>query len=421
MENRLRIATFVVFSAVLALITALYILNIRFAPDEKSHHTMVRYLASKSPLARSFEGWSYGAERGHSYHLFSPVPYLVHVQVEKFRRHFDFFSVFQLSEIKIIRFGGLIYTVLQFWITYLLVRLVVPQWFSAMIISWSFNLVPQLRYLHSYINADSFSLLSATLCSYLAVLIIKRQAVSISLSLKVGLVVGLVLLSKYNCFPFAAILFSVFSLAVMKSKVVTAMKLRFIGLAIATSLIIGGWFHLDVFKELDNGHVLAGHDNLQLWSSTFYGVPEISFPTPLLEQRLTELYFVWKSTWGWFVRHAELPFRHLAVLACYALVGVLGACQLLRRGESAREGHLQRMIVVLGLGGMLITYIGLAVQSGLGIQGRFLMPAIPLLLLAIVLGWNRLLGALCLDEQRILRFNAAAFSSYLLYLNFYLL
>jgi len=356
--------------------------QVGYAPDEGNHIYYVENLAEELSIP-DWQAWRYGTYRGHAYHLFSPLPYLPYLifykQIEStksVRRHFS-------SEKSFLRLAGLFFTGVQFIVTLLICRYFFRSAVDSVLAALAVNLIPQLRYLHGYVNADSYSVLVGCLACLMIVSLMKERRVNLTNSFSVGLILSLILHAKYPTFMVGAFLFFVFLVYLGAAEETRGAKLRKFSLVLLLPALLGGLFHLSVISELANGNILAGGDHLQLMQSTFQGVVVLPSTDGLLENRISALPFLWKSLWGWAVRFGELPNWYLTALFVLCVVALVS---FVKNPKEVNLEIWQKAAMLLGFGMMGATYFALALQAGLAIQGRLLFAPSVLCMLLIIKG-----------------------------------
>jgi hypothetical protein len=110
-------------------------------------------------------------------------------------------------------------------------------------------------------------------------------------------------------------------------------------------------------------------------------------PRPeLLGLRLQTWRAVWGSFWGWMILHASLPAWYQHVLLALVLLAAVGVAIALRRpgARAIRVSHT--LYLVLGPVVMFATYVLLALQWPFGVQGRLLLPAVPVFVFFLLVG-----------------------------------
>ncbi len=350
-------------------ISLAYTLRVGYAPDEGNHALMVDHHSRAFSLA-TWEEWQYGTYRGHSYHLFSPAPYFAYVPFHWVQR------TTEVPRRRVTRLGGWVYALLQLWATWLIARHVFGRTWPALFVVAAVNLIPQLRYLHAYINADAYTILLGTLGFYVLLRLRALERLDLRWAAWVGLLLAGFAHGKPNGYPVAGIVAAFFAWRLLRSDTSVHERLRLAGLVLATTVVLAGPFHLHVYRELGTGELLATKAHENLFSSTFRGVETVAPPPPskMLDYRVDERHRVWRSLWGWLVGFGELPAWMLLALAWLAGLGVVGGgLALLARSQLLLGSGLA--ILAFGLVSTVVTYGILAAQWPLGIQGRLLMPS----------------------------------------------
>jgi 4-amino-4-deoxy-L-arabinose transferase-like glycosyltransferase len=371
--NRLYFAAATVLSVTVCLaISVVYARGINYAPDEGNHLSMVFHHCDTLTLA-TWEDMRWGTERGHAYHLFSPLPYLSHIlwwrQARLLMDPADWWAARTL-----VRFGGIPIAMLQFWLTFLIARLVFRSKWKGLLGALSINLLPQLRYLHGYVNADAASILMATVCAWLLLRLIMGEETTGRTALFIGLALAGLAHAKYNVWIVSAPLFIVFVVRTWHTTGEWRTRLRLIGTAVLIPAILAGWFHLHVYEELANGHVLAGRDHQELMRSTFTGVP--TRPGKNLSTRFQELDAVWRTATGTFARKGSLPRWYRNTLLAGSLLGTAAVFLVFSRRRT-KISRVLALYCATGLAILISTYVFLSMQPELHIQGRLLLGFLP--------------------------------------------
>lgn len=319
-----------VFCSLLTLAISFHYMSIiGSGPDEGNHFSMAEFHSKELRLA-NWQDFPYGTTRGHSYHLFSPVAYVAYSP-------FIWWTGLQGNQARKIhgRYGGLVYGFLQFVVTLLICRLLLHNFWTALLVCSAINMYVQVRYLHSYINADSFAILSSTLAGYFLLRLLKAKDLSLSLTTLCGIAAGLVLLGKYNGFVAAISLSGVFIYTVFRLKPGLRVGARHFGLYASLVLILSYWFHESVYFELAGRSVLAGDQHLHLMYSTFsgrsYGTA-LDNPPGIFEidwgMAFSTQLNRWESTLGTLVgslhRFTQVPFWYLVVTVSLAGSSLIG-------------------------------------------------------------------------------------------------
>ncbi len=373
-----------------ALLSLGYALGLRFAPDESSHIQMVSHYSTSLRLA-TWEDWRWGDSRGHNYHLYSPLPYVGHIPFYWIERHTNGGEELKSGRRVGLRSAAVVYTVLQTWVTWLIAARLFGRTLEAALATLAMNLVPELRYVHGYVNADSFTILCCSTAFYYILRLFDMRPVGLSAAAWIGLTLAALALSKYNGFPVGGFLFAALVVRIAVDRPGWRAAYRKLGIAVSLPLLLAGWFHLHVFQELATGEVMAAASIKELKESTYEGV--LPPPRPawgeVLRHRAAGLQGVWVTFWGWMFLHGSLPTWHIRLLEALALVSCVGFFAILRRPPPM--GIERRHLVFLGLGpaSMVLTYLLIAMQWPATLQGRYLLTGAPLCVLFFVVGLAR--------------------------------
>ncbi len=364
--------------------------TIGYAPDEGSHRLVVDHFAHDlAPM--TWEDFEYGAARGHPYHLYSPVPYIPYLPTARIAEVIG--PVDGAASTRFVaRTGGLFVATAQFFVTIGLVRRMLRgrTLRQSVAVAFTVNLVPQLRFLHAYMNADAVTVLVGTACALVALRVLQRARVGIGDAALVGSMVGLAALSRYHALimavlPMGALLWRVARDAPTSIRT----RLRLLGLAAAVAAVLGLPSQLAMMSELANGHVTASGDHEALRVDTFVGrpIPPVSLGA-LVDARLASITKVWSGVWAdvpGVVSLAEFrAARWVAVI--FVVLGSIGLLLPTRRVLS-RSG---RAIALGCLGAVSVTLAAMSLQWPFDLAGRFLLPAGVPFLCGAVLGTGEL-------------------------------
>jgi len=384
-----------------------------YAADVSSHLTVVRHYA-RTWRWMTPEQWELGPERGHGYHLFSPVPYAPYVPFEFLQQHVGWLHGGERGRF-VVRLGGVAILVAQLAATIAIVRRMCPACSRSegVLVAVASNLVPQLRYLHAYPNADAVTILAGTLAFAVALRVLQRSALTLRDAILVGGTLGLAAHGRYTVFVVAGLLLTLFVGRVVLGRLGPRTTYRFVGTAVAIPLLVAAPMHLHVYNELDNGHLLATVDNEQLALSTFEGdVRDVSMTAEFVRSRVRLVPTVWQSTWLSFEDYAELRGAWLGVLLGGVLAGVVG-CFVRRSTIFARHG---RVIAICAVAAVGITWaVGMFQRVSL-LPGRFLLAAGVTALTGVILG-NAVLVERLTGVRRPVLVSATAWAVFLAGLN----
>ncbi|MDQ1460362.1 MAG: hypothetical protein QOI08_1846 [Actinomycetota bacterium] len=378
--------------------------TLRYAPDESSHRAVVdHYVHHLGWMTR--DEWQYGALRGHGYNLFSPVPYLPYLPFALIADHVSVLGI-ATHRLFVTRLGGTLVAIAQLLATIALVRRMCRGCGRVEVIAVALaaNLVPQLRYIHAYVNADAVTILTATIAFALLLRILQRDHVTLGDAALVGLTVGVAAHGRYNGFLVAGLLLVVYVVRVLRSSPSLRAKLRLVGVAIALPVLLAGAFHLHVYNELQNRHMLATADNEQLAESTFQGHLRVATPTlSLLKKRVHQAPSVWMSSWASMAKapgpnYADLRGLWLWLLFLGSAAGVVGL--VVNTGTLMSTSG--RFVGLAAVAVVLATWVLGAIQRLSGLPGRFLLTAGIPALAAAILGSADLLGCLSRVKRPVL-------------------
>jgi hypothetical protein len=377
------------FAVVLG-ITAWISWTLFYGPDEVSHLTIVRHHAHHIEPA-SWEDWQYGGLRGHAYYLFSPVPYAVYIPFQWLAEWVGPVESAATPDYFVNRLGGLLIAAAQLALTIAIVRRLWRQCtlLQAAAVAVAANLIPGLRYLHAYVNADGVTILTVTACFALALRLVQRADITIADAVLVGLTLGLAAHGRYHGFVVPVALLLTFGVLVLRREKGYRIRFRLLGIAIALPVLLGGSFHLYVYDELENRHVLASLDNEELNDSTYQGsIPDARPLKELVLVRRRQVPDIWMGIWAWFPPYVYLRGLWLWILLLLSLGGVAG---LVLQPNAVLSRNAQ-VIGLAAVAAVLGAWALMASQWLVGQYGKIMLPPGVTALAAIILGTGALLG-----------------------------
>jgi hypothetical protein len=378
------------FALVIGL-TAFLSWRLPYAGDEASHLFMVRHHAHHLDLV-SWDEMQYGGERGHPYFFFSPLPYAVYVPFALLDEHVGDLPGAVRPDRELTRLGGgIVLAAAQLALTLALVRRMIraADQTTVTAIALAANLLPQLLYIHASPNTDGVTILAGTACFWGALRVLQSERVGLRDAALVGVLVGVTMHVRFQAFLAAAVLLAAFAVRALQQAVSLRPKLRMLGVAVAIPVLLAGSFHLVIYDELDNGHLLPTVDNEQLNDSTYTGELVAKPATkPLISRRIHQIPDVWMGAWAWYVGLVELHGIWLLLLAVLCATGLAG---LLLPKALALDGH-GRVIGLAAVGATAAVWIAMAAQWFVGQQGKFLLPVGFTALVAFVIGSGEVLG-----------------------------
>lgn len=397
----------------LVLLCTVYAGRLGYAPDEPSHVGMVAHHAHHLRLATR-ETFPYGEERAHAYQLFSPVPYALHVPFYRLAESLGARFERGIGDRLPMRLGGSAYVLLLLLVAQRVARQLFGPGRGATLAALAATLHPMIVYVHGYVNADAFALLAASLAFLVTLRLVDAAALDLRLTALAGAALALLAHAKYPAFPAAVPLVAAWVWRLRATPLPILPRLRHAGLLVAIPLALAGWFHLATFRELGNGHLLAGADHLALLHATYHGAPQASTSDGLVLRRLHDLPFLFTSYWGWLMLFGELPLAYQALLGLSVSAGAAGVVVGLTRSRGPHPARHTGWLLASGPGVTLASYLALAAQPNLEIQGRLLLPHFLPCMLLLVAGWAVLLRRAGLAEPRALEVAAAGFGALML-------
>ncbi len=196
------------------------------APDEPQHRAFVTFLATYARIPRAADIFAPGAS---AYAMTSPIPYLPSALLARFFGD----SLF------VVRLGSVVFGVLFVWVV---ARVAAELFPDRPLLVWSLPMFaaihPQLVFVHSYVNADSYTTLACAISVALWPRTLRGELDS-GLAVRHGLAAAVVMLGKLNGFAVILVTAAVFAIAIARGPRPEKMKLA--ALAAAVALVLSGW------------------------------------------------------------------------------------------------------------------------------------------------------------------------------------
>lgn len=363
--------------AVLTLVNVLYASSSDGGPDEGNHIEMVAHHARNLRLL-TWEETQYEQMRGHPYYLYSPVSYLPYIPAYWAQQVVPEKAWGREPTRNVVRLGGILFSAAIFFVLLALARRVVPDLHPVHHVGLAFvvSMVPQVRYITSYVTSDAYAILVGTLSFAMAARLLAKRSLSYRDTIYTGLVVTAVAHSRYNTFPTLATLGAAFLVTLFRTPRWRE-RLRRVVVVAGIPAAFAGWFYITTYAVLGNGHLLATSDAEQLVQSTFDGALVPAIPVrDLIDLNWEKLDLVWTG-------------------AFYNILGIPDAEPWI--STTMRWFAIVGMVVVVVAGWKLLSRAGLFVTTGAVLTvfatwglmltwpyqlGRFLLPA----MLAALLG-----------------------------------
>ena len=368
--HRYDVVLFVVGAVVLVVISSVISWRVGYAPDETSHLTVVDVLADHGrPL--TWEDTRYGADRGHAYHLYSPVSYLPYVPARWLADAIGPMDGATHPNHVIVRFGAWPIAVAQLAVTWNLIRRVLrgSPASLALAVAFAANLLPQLRYMHAYVTTDGMTVLAGTVAVAVAARVLQRPKIEPVDGVLSGLAIALCGHVRYNALIVASVVVLALVWRVVRSDQRWRPRLRPLAVALAIALVLAAPFHIWVYQEQANRHWTASASHESLRESTFLGgfTDDVS-TAELVRIRRSEVDAIGQGFWLGFQKYHLISYRDSRNLTMAIVVG-LGAVFASRR--------ITRSIKVLTLvlvAAFFATWVAMAAQWPFTGHGRFLLP-----------------------------------------------
>ncbi|QYG91077.1 hypothetical protein HC251_00590 [Iamia sp. SCSIO 61187] len=379
---------FVAAALVLVALSSVTAWRLDYAPDETSHLTVVEVVADeRRPL--TWEDTRYGADRGHAYHLYSPVAYLPYVPARWVAEAVGPLEGAAHPDRVVVRFGAWSIAVAQLAATWSLVRRVLRTSSArlALAVAVAVNLVPQLRYMHAYITTDGMTVLAATVAVAVSARVLQRPRAEVVDGLLCGLAIALCAHVRYNALIVGAVTLLALAWRAARAAQPWRPRLRPLGVALAVALVLSAPFHLWVYEEQANRHVTASTTHEQLRESTFLGhLTEDVSTAELIRIRGAEVDEVGEGMWLRFQRYHKISAAIWRVLAVLTVLGVVAA---LASRQLTRAIKVLTIVLVVAF---FVTWVAMAAQWPFTAHGRFLLPVgLPIVAIAAS-GYTALLG-----------------------------
>lgn len=322
----LSILLFLVVLFLMELVTLIMIWKVGYAPDEQSHLVVAKNFCD-SFLPHGRDLWLYGISRAHAYNLFSPVPYSLHA----------FSGLLCFDEVCIsanrpamcpYRLAGVIYCFLQFVVFVLIARELGCHRLAAVLVASALAAWPQVVVLHSYINADSYTILISSVVVLISLRLIRYKRSS-RLKYKDWLIIGLIMSALFHAKDTAYPVFAVLLLALFErlwARIASGrdtngwlkpqewrLSIRVLLSMTVVILWLAGSYRFAVFRELGNGGFFAGSTHLALMRSSFQGKGVFNYYGDRIDyfkgsskqdfwQSWSDFRFfadyAWRTTWG---------------------------------------------------------------------------------------------------------------------------
>jgi small subunit ribosomal protein S36 len=241
--------------------------------------------------------------------------------------------------------------------------------------------IPELTHIGSVVNNDN---LLTLLIAVLTLLLVKAATgdSSTATAVWIGIIGGLALLTKG--FALFVPLWVAAAYLLSPDRVRGRLVVRRLGLAIAVSAVVGGWWWLR---------------NIILFETVQPGLAQTVSPSPGFEPRPVWWAgaFVWRMVqrfWGWF-GWFDVKMSTIAIVTATAVALVAIVVAFVRGGRPWSRAHLMLLLApVFGIA-LIVAYgaYGVYRRGGHGgIQGRYLFPGVVGLAVLIALGLTHALG-----------------------------
>ncbi len=401
---------------VLTICSSLMIQRVGYAPDQGSHQRVAQNFTAHV-FFDARELWMEGAERGHGYNLFSAVPYSLYALSGALLKNVLFEDCAR-CELVAYRVGGLLYGLLQFVAFGLLAREIFgrrafdqtnsTRRLCALCFAAALVAVPQLTVLHSYVNADSYTIFVSSLCVLVGLrLFLQRSPIKGGLwhYLAFGLLISGLMHAKDSAYPMAFPLMLGACAALVRSR--SRINLRGLLLAFLVAAFVGGSYRFAVYRELGNGELLAGPTHLELMRSTSQGAGMFDYMSDAVTfqqegsntsraeavaeglRRLKPYRgYIWATTWGDLTKVGSLPDGMLYLIACLSAASIIGwfgsVVVSFLKYNKLRYRRLRLLRRRFGIFVTLCSFVCFfstsipLVLQPVVIQGRLLLPALPL-------------------------------------------
>ncbi len=241
---------------------------------------------------------------------------------------------------------------------------------------------PQFIYLSAAINNDVISGLLGTALLY-ACLVLLQDGLSKGVTLWLGILFGLGVLSKIHLAAFAPVIVLAVGIAVWRQRILENGKswwvhgLKACGLIFVIAGLMTGWWFVRNFILYGD---LTGMNRLnELW-----GGRQASGNFWALQQGLP---YLWSSMWGRF-GYGQIPLPSVF----YSATGIFCAVGLIGHLKSGTKNGLAGGLAVFTLAVLLFLAIVsyyILIQPA-GAMGRFLFPIYPIFAVIVIAGWAKL-------------------------------
>ncbi|MCC6932299.1 MAG: hypothetical protein IT292_03485 [Deltaproteobacteria bacterium] len=402
--------------------SARIISSVQSFPDRTSHLTVAGHFWEHLTFSAD-DLWNFGAERGHSYNVFSPLPYVSYLPGQFFA---DFSS--RQGE-KIARHvSAVLLVILNCLAVYLLGLSLIKQAdclkFSrrslALLFAVTLTSFPQIGVLNSFINADNYTITVCFFITAFSLYMLRGPAADGKIAVIVGLLGALLLHAKANAYPFIIFLLGVFFWSVLKSEQSKLNKITLTGLALSIIVLIVMPFHYVLWHHLGQDSQLPGEVHLAFMENTFRGRGEFTSDAQMpfyyedqKEKRSLALRF--DTAWNRVKRAARYTgntflgdiFKvvHVSVSSVYILVFLLALSLVgvMITFINRRVKAIFATDLIFLTSWFLVLFLATAIPLMLmpiAIQGRLLLTILPLLGAVAIVGMSAFISALKINVEK---------------------
>ncbi len=365
-------------------------------PDELSHYHAARFIAEHGRLAvyPDDEASLHISREGITFFFRSPFSYATSALSSRLLQATEMRDEWRF------RVSSALFGSLSVALVFLAVVTLTGSNWLGLFGALSFGLIPQLTFLSVYIHDDIAAV--AVIALLLSCLIaLTRQGISPALVMLTGFAVGLVIISKPSAWVVAIPLALAALWLVARSRIDAGRRIVVVTLAVSA---VGGWWlvfnmhHHGLDDPLNQGvekEVAAKYREFVPQAGRSYSEQKIGV-IDLLADRNNFMTDTFKSTVGnldWLrLEMGRVQYGFYALLFVFAGVGWLYGLFTPQRNAAASRAVFMLLLAAVAL--QFIAYLWVNVYRFAQPQGRYLLPAMPIVMTMTVYGLYRIAGTI---------------------------